>query len=195
MTTLTELGVAVLSAGDATEKARMSREAAAAWRASREAGAPLSLGGAPPPDAPARPERPELLDPREMPRRRRGGEAGRAALLHAIAHIELNAIDLHWDMAVRFADRDLPLGFFDDWVSAADDEAKHFGLLADRLAALGSSYGALPAHAGMWRAAADTKGDLLGRLAVVPMVLEARGLDVTPGMIDAFERAGDEKSA
>ncbi|MEM8753786.1 MAG: ferritin-like domain-containing protein, partial [Pseudomonadota bacterium] len=152
-------------------------------------------GGAPPPDAPARPERPELLDPREMPRRRRGGEAGRAALLHAIAHIELNAIDLHWDMAVRFADRDLPLGFFDDWVSAADDEAKHFGLLADRLAALGSSYGALPAHAGMWRAAADTKGDLLGRLAVVPMVLEARGLDVTPGMIDAFERAGDEKSA
>ena len=85
-------------------------------------------------------------------------------------------MDLHWDMAVRFGAERLPVGFLDDWVSAADDEAKHFNLLADRLDALGSHYGALPAHAGMWRAAEDTAGDLLGRLAVVPMVLEARGL-------------------
>ena len=194
MTTLTGLGAAVLCERDAHRKAALSREAAATWRAAREAGAALPLGDAAAPDAPGRPARPELLDPREMPKRRRGGAAGRIALVHAIAHIELNAIDLHWDMAVRFANADMPPGFVDDWVSAADDEAKHFGLLSDRLIALGSSYGALPAHAGMWRAAADTVDDLMGRLAVVPMVLEARGLDVTPGMIAAFAKAGDEET-
>ncbi|MEM7524302.1 MAG: ferritin-like domain-containing protein, partial [Pseudomonadota bacterium] len=170
------------------------RDGAARWRASRDAGAPLPIGDAPAPAAPDRPNAPVLLDPREMPKRRRGGVAGRIALLHAIAHIELNAIDLHWDMAVRFAQADFPIGFFDDWVSAADDEAKHFGLMSDRLIALGSSYGALPAHEGMWRAAAETMNDLQGRLAVVPMVLEARGLDVTPGMIEAFDKAGDAES-
>ncbi len=191
---LRERALDVLSEADAREKARKSRAHAAAWRAAREAGQ-AEAGEAAPPDAPARPARPELLDPREMPKRRRGGVQGRIALLHAIAHIELNAIDLHWDMAARFAGEGLPPGFADDWVSAADDEAKHFGLLADRLEALGSSYGALPAHAGMWRAAEETKGDLLARLAIVPMVLEARGLDVTPGMVAAFEAAGDEESA
>lgn len=192
--TLTARGAAVLATADAAEKARLSREAAAWWRAAREAGEAPPVGDTPPPDTPARPALPELLDPREMPKRRRGGVAGRIALLHAIAHIELNAIDLHWDMAVRFAGAGLPSGFFDDWVSAADDEAKHFSLLSARLAALGSSYGALPAHAGMWRAAEDTKSDLHARLAVVPMVLEARGLDVTPGMIEAFDNAGDSES-
>jgi uncharacterized ferritin-like protein (DUF455 family) len=97
-------------------------------------------------------------------------------------------------MALRFSDHGLPFGFFDDWVSAADDEAKHFSLLSDRLIALGSHYGALPAHAGMWRAAEDTVDDFMGRLAVVPMVLEARGLDVTPGMIASFEKAGDAET-
>ena len=193
--TLAALGVGVLTEPDAGRKAAKSREAAEIWRAARAAGAPLPLGRATPPLRPARPDEPALLDPRDMPRRRRGGQAGRIALLHAIAHIELNAVDLHWDVAVRFADVDLPLGFWDDWVSAADDEAKHFGLVSDRLEALGSHYGALPAHAGMWRAAEDTVDDLMGRLAVVPMVLEARGLDVTPGMIAAFEKAGDEESA
>lgn len=184
----------VLTEPDAREKARKSRAAAALWREAREAGQ-ARTGSIRPPDAPARPDRPELLDPREMPKRRRGGAAGRVALLHAIAHIELNAIDLHWDMAARFRSEGMPPGFADDWVSAADDEAKHFGLLADRLEALGSSYGALPAHAGMWRAAEETAHDLLARLAIVPMVLEARGLDVTPGMVAAFEAAGDEESA
>ncbi|MEM7544413.1 MAG: ferritin-like domain-containing protein [Pseudomonadota bacterium] len=178
--------------GDPHEKARKSRAAAAQWQTARASGAPLLIGKADPPLVPARPDAPALLDPRDMPRRRRGGVAGRIALIHAIAHIELNAIDLHWDMAVRFADQPMPMGFFDDWVSAADEEAKHFGLLSDRLTALGSHYGALPAHAGMWRAAEDTVDDIMGRLAVVPMVLEARGLDVTPGMITAFEKAGDD---
>ncbi|MGB0928822.1 MAG: ferritin-like domain-containing protein [Pikeienuella sp.] len=194
MNTLCDLGMAVLTCCDAREKARLSRAGAAEWLASRAAGAPLPLGKAQPPLRPARPAEPALLDPREMPKRRRGGVAGRIALLHAIAHIELNAIDLHWDIAVRFSETDLPLGFFDDWAQAADDEAKHFGLLADRLEALGSRYGALPAHEGMWRAAEDTVSDLHARLAVVPMVLEARGLDVTPGMIAAFEKAEDTDS-
>lgn len=192
--TLTALGCAVLQEGDPHEKARKSRAYAALWRDARAAGVPLSIGTSLPPLSPARPEQPELLEPRDMPKRGRGGVAGRVALIHAIAHIELNAIDLHWDMAVRFADQRMPMGFFDDWVSAADDEAKHFGLLSDRLIALDSHYGALPAHAGMWRAAEDTVDDFMGRLAVVPMVLEARGLDVTPGMIKSFRKSGDDET-
>ena len=129
-----------------------------------------------------------------MPRRRPGTAAGRIALLHAIAHIELNAVDLHWDIVARFAHVPMPAGFHDDWVRAADEESKHFGLLSDRLQALGSHYGALDAHAGMWRAANATAGDLMARLAVVPMVLEARGLDVTPGMIEMFRKADDPES-
>ena len=107
-----------------------------------------------------------------------------------MAHIELNAVDLHWDIIARFCHIDMPIGFYDDWVQASDDESKHFNLMSDCLEALGSHYGALPAHAGMWRAADDTVDDFLGRLAVVPMVLEARGLDVTPGMIEVFRKAG-----
>ena len=126
-----------------------------------------------------------------MPRRRPGTLAGRLALLHAVGHIELNAVDLHWDIIARFADVAMPMGFYDDWVKAADEEAKHFNLICDCLEAMGSHYGALPAHAGMWRAAEDTAGDFLGRLAVVPMVLEARGLDVTPGMIEIFRKSGE----
>ena len=129
-----------------------------------------------------------------MPRRRPGSAAGRIALLHAVAHIELNAVDLHWDIIARFGAIPMPPGFYDDWVRAADDEAKHFNLMCDCLEAMGSHYGALPAHAGMWRAAEDTAGDLLARLAVVPMVLEARGLDVTPGMIEIFRNAGERQA-
>jgi uncharacterized ferritin-like protein (DUF455 family) len=129
-----------------------------------------------------------------MPKRRPGSEHGRIALIHAVAHIELNAVDLHWDAVARFAETPLPLGYFDDWVQAADEESKHFNLLCDRLEALGSHYGALPAHEGMWRAAEDTAQDLLARLAVVPMVLEARGLDVTPGMIEIFRKANDTET-
>jgi uncharacterized ferritin-like protein (DUF455 family) len=129
-----------------------------------------------------------------VPRRRPGSPAGRIALLHAVAHIELNAVDLHWDVIARFAHVRMPPGFYDDWVRAADEESKHFGLMADCLEAEGSHYGALPAHAGMWRAAEDTAGDLMARLAVVPMVLEARGLDVTPGMIEVFRKAGAKRA-
>ena len=193
-TTLREMAVAVLSTANGREKTALSRAHAAAWFAARKAGTPLELGKATPPDRPARPARPELLDPRDVPRRRPGSPQGRIALLHAIAHIELNTVDLHWDLVARFHETDMPPGFYDDWVKAADEESKHFNLICDCLDAMGSHYGALPAHAGMWRAAEDTAADILGRLAVVPMVLEARGLDVTPGMIEIFERA-DERDA
>ena len=184
----------VLRTADPWEKTALSRATTAEWRTVREAGALPPIGRADPPDHPARPERPVLKPPRDVPRRRPGSPAGRIAMLHAIAHIELNAVDLHWDILARFAHVSMPPGFYDDWVQAADDESKHFGLLSDRLVALGSSYGALDAHAGMWRAATETAHDLPARLAIVPMVLEARGLDVTPGMIALFDKAGDPDS-
>ena len=128
-------------------------------------------------------------------RRRFGSRTGHVALLHALAHIELNAIDLGWDIVARFSSEALPRAFFDDWAEVAAEEAEHFALLADRLAALGAAYGDLPAHDGLWEAAAATAHDLLARLAVVPLVLEARGLDVTPDMIRRLDRAGDAESA
>jgi uncharacterized ferritin-like protein (DUF455 family) len=191
MVTLAEMAVEVLTTADGRQKTALGRAHAATWFAARAAGTPLPVGQAKPPDFPARPPRPELLSPRDVPRRKPGSPEGRIALLHAVAHIELNAVDLHWDIIARFTDQPMPPGFYDDWVKAADEEAKHFNLMCDCLEALGSHYGALPAHAGMWRAAEDTAHDLLARLAVVPMVLEARGLDVTPGMIDIFRKAKD----
>ena len=188
--TLAERAVAVLTTADGRAKAALSRAHAAAWSAARASGGAVEVGRADPPDRPARPEHPVLLSPRDVPQRGTGTEAGRIALLHAVAHIELNAVDLHWDIVARFTDTPMPPGFYDDWVKAADEESKHFNLICDCLEALGSHYGALPAHAGMWRAAEDTADDLMGRLAVVPMVLEARGLDVTPGMIGIFRKAG-----
>ncbi|MBL8671393.1 MAG: ferritin-like domain-containing protein [Alphaproteobacteria bacterium] len=173
-------------------KARMAGAAASAWTSgSVPVGAPV-----PAPARPGRPERPELLAPSRMPKRRVGGQAGRVALLHAVAHIELNAIDLAWDMVLRFGIGDgLPRAFLDDWVRVGADEARHFELLAGRLAALGARYGDLPAHDGLWSAAAATADDVKARLAVVPLVLEARGLDVTPGMIERLRAAGDDASA
>ena len=191
---LAPLAEAVLRTADGRAKAALALRDAADWAAARAAGAAAEIAAAAPPDRPARPEKPDLLDPRDVPRRRPGSEKGRIALLHAVAHIELNAVDLHWDIVARFTDTPMPLGFYDDWVKAAGEEARHFNLVCDTLEALGSHYGALPAHAGMWRAAEDTADDLMGRLAVVPMVLEARGLDVTPQMIAIFERAGDARA-
>lgn len=191
MTTLCDLAVEVLTTADGRDKTAKSRAAARLWFEAREAGQHLPIGAATPPDMPARPDQPELVEPRLVKRRRLGSVAGRAALIHAVAHIELNAVDLHWDIIPRFAHVPMPMGFYDDWVRAADEESKHFNLLCDRLEAMDSHYGAMPAHAGMFRAAQDTAQDFMGRLAIVPMVLEARGLDVTPGMIDAFAKHND----
>jgi len=194
MKPLAEMAVDVLMTPDGRAKTALSRDYAAQWKAARAAGEMPAIGTAHPPLHPARPAAPELLDPRDVPRRRPGSEKGRIALLHAVAHIELNAVDLHWDIIARFTDVDMPPGFYDDWVKAADEESKHFNLMCDCLEQLGSHYGALPAHKGMWRAAEDTAEDFMGRLAVVPMVLEARGLDVTPGMIEIFKKAGADSA-
>lgn len=191
---LAQMACDVLRTADGREKTALSHKHAATWFAAREAGEPLEIGRGDPPDQPSRPEKPELLSPRDVPRRRPGTGPGRIALLHAVAHIELNAVDLHWDIIARFCDTKMPMGFYDDWVKAADEESKHFNLMCDCLEAKGSHYGALAAHAGMWRAAEDTADDLLGRLAVVPMVLEARGLDVTPGMIKIFRNAKEDEA-
>ncbi len=188
---LPEAAVAVLWAADPAEKVKLTRAHAADW----QAGDMASIGPARPPRHPARPARPELRRPGDMPKRRPGGVRGRIALLHALAHIELNAIDLAWDLIARFAGEPLPCAVCDDWVDVALEEAKHFELLAGRLSELGAAYGDLPAHDGLWQAAEETAHDLLARLAVVPLVLEARGLDVTPAMIARLEAAGDLESA
>lgn len=143
------------------------------------------------PEVPGRPAAPELLLPSQMPRRgKAGSERGRAALWHAIAHIEFVAIDLALDMAGRFGAGMGP-GFVSDFLAVAADEAMHFAIIDRHLRRLGSFYGALPAHEGLWSAAYDTRHDVGGRLAVVPMVLEARSLDITPTTIERIRAAGD----
>jgi uncharacterized ferritin-like protein (DUF455 family) len=189
---LVDAACAVLAAAEPAAKVALSHRFAAAWRA----GALTICGTTHPPERPARPARPVLKPPRDMPRRRGSGSLqNRIALLHALAHIELNAIDLAWDLIARFAAPDLPRPFFDDWVDVADQEAAHHALVAERLAELGAAYGDLPAHDGLWEAAQATAHDLLARLAIVPLVLEARGLDVTPDMIDRLKRHDDAASA
>ncbi len=191
MTSLAAAARTVLLTADARAKAATSRAMAAA----RGAFALEHAFDAPMPQVPARPGQPELLAPNRMPKRGRGGsERGRFALLHALAHIELNAIDLAWDLVGRFG-AGLPRPFADDWVRVADDEARHFLMLDNRLRELGGAYGDLPAHDGLWQAAEATAHDLSARLAVVPQVLEARGLDVTPATAERLRRAGDVISA
>ncbi|HWT11495.1 MAG TPA: ferritin-like domain-containing protein [Allosphingosinicella sp.] len=181
----------VLLTADPGAKVKAARAAARAWRR----GALAHEFDVTMPDRPARPARPELLAPAKMPKRGKAGSArGRVAMLHALAHIEFSAIDLAFDMAGRFGAR-FPRAFADDWIAVGADEAIHFALLDRRLGTLGSGYGALPAHDGLWEAAEATAGDALARLAVVPMVLEARGLDVTPAIASSFETAGDPRSA
>lgn len=138
---------------------------------------------------PGRPQRPDLVHPSRVPSRGLGSPEGRVALLHAVAHIEFNAINLALDACWRF--RDLPDQYYRDWLSVAQDEARHFLMLNRRLSELGHAYGDFPAHNGLWEAAEKTRHDVLVRMALVPRVLEARGLDVTPGMIVRLQQVGD----
>lgn len=182
---------AALLTGEADAKIFAARKVARDWRLGR-------LGFEFPeemPDRPAWPAALECLPPARMPRRgKQGSERGRLALWHALAHIEFVAIDLALDMAGRFgAERGEE--FVSDFLSVAADEAMHFALLARKLASLGVRYGALPVHDGLWEAARDTSHDVAARLAIVPMVLEARALDVTPATLDRVRRAGDENGA
>lgn len=173
---------------------KLERTFAAAGAFARGALAIPGDAPAPTPIAmPGRPPRPRLVHPRELPRRGFGTDVGRAAFIHAVAHIEFNAIDLAWDAVYRF--RGLPAEYYADWVGVAADEARHFALLRTRLQALGHDYGDFDAHNGLWEMAEKTAGDGLARMALVPRVLEARGLDVTPGMIVKLRQLGDHETA
>ena len=143
-------------------------------------------------DTPGRPARPRLVAPRDLPRRRPGKVQGRASLLHALAHIEFNAINLAWDAVYRF--RGLPRAFYADWVGVAREEALHFQLLCGCLDSLGYAYGDFDAHNGLWEMACKTAHDPLVRMALVPRVLEARGLDVTPGILERLRKSGDARA-
>lgn len=190
MTTIARAIRTVLLTPDPQAKIAAARRAARDWRLGRLAHAfDIAM-----PDQPAAPAHPELLPPSQMPKRGGGSQRGRVALIHALAHIEFVAIDLAFDMAGRFGAQ-FDARFIDDWMKVGADEAMHFALLDRRLRALGSHYGALPAHGGLWEAAAATAHDVAARLAVVPMVLEARGLDVTPPTIARFQSAGDNATA
>lgn len=181
----------VLQSADPATKVMAARRAAREWRLGRLAHEFDETM----PDMPARPDRPLLLDPREMPRRGTGTSIPRRiALIHALAHIEFVAIDLAFDMIGRFGSQ-FPREFTDDWMRVGADEAMHFVLLDRRLRALDSSYGALPAHDGLWDAAKQTAYDASARLAIVPMVLEARGLDITLQTVERFRRQGDLMTA
>ncbi|WP_291842645.1 ferritin-like domain-containing protein [Maricaulis sp.] len=191
------LARSVLATAVPEAKADRARAVAALWR---NGDALLPTSGEAPADRPARPDRPVLVAPADVPRRRLNSSAGRVALLHAVAHIEFNAIDLAFDMVARYAldpalSDEVRRDFVDDWVGVGDDEARHFRLITGRLAELGAAYGDFPAHSGLWDAALATGDSLPARLAVAPLVLEARGLDVTPGMINRLASAGDADSA
>ncbi|RLN65095.1 hypothetical protein BBJ28_00018252 [Nothophytophthora sp. Chile5] len=140
------------------------------------------------PDHPARPEDVQVVAASKAK------QGSRKAFVHSLVHAESYAIDLMWDMVCRFVALDLPRAFYDDWVRIAGEEAQHFSSWAHRLTELGSFYGDLAGHEGLWDAAHETRGDLLARLAVVHLVHEARGLDVFPNAVKRFEKASDEES-
>ena len=181
----------VLQTASPAAKVMMARHAAREWRLGR-----LSHDfGETMPNIPARPDQPVLMQPRDMPRRGKGTSVPRRiALIHALAHIEFVAIDLAFDMIGRFGAQ-FPRAFTDDWMRVGAEEAMHFVLLDRRLRAMDSYYGALPAHEGLWDSARDTAHDVSARLAIVPMVLEARGLDVTLETVERFKQQGDKRTA
>lgn len=195
---LTQMAADILSRPDPWEKAERTLRFSQDWKRNCS----IVIGITEIPETPARPDKPELLPPKDTPRRRKGGTlANKISLLHALAHIELNAIDLAWDLMARFAylsDENAPEGsfslprpFFDDWIQVSEDEARHFLLISNRMKDFDTDYGDLTAHGCLWESAEATKDDFAARLAIVPMVLEARGLDVTPGMIAAMKKQGD----
>lgn len=191
---LREAARACLTCKDADEKVTLSRKTALAWE---QGSLDVTVGDSPrivtEPIAPGIPDCVSLVHPFDVPKRKISTERGKRAFTHAIAHIEFNAINLAWDCVWRFAD--MPHAFYDDWVRVAAEETEHFALLAERLSELDCAYGDLPAHNGLWEMAEKTSDDLTARMAMVPRYLEARGLDVTPGMIARMEKLHDQRSA
>ncbi|WIA44075.1 hypothetical protein OEZ86_010433 [Tetradesmus obliquus] len=199
--TLVGAALKVLRVGDPWQKAEFTHRAVVLWRSGD-----ISQVSAGPAESAAAPDRPHRLDdkvklvaPRDMPKLGKGGTlASRQALLHSLVHIESWAVDLSWDIIARFGSDpsyQLPRDFFDDFVQVAAEECSHFCSLAERLEAIGSHYGALPAHDGLWESASATAHSLPARLAVEHCVHEARGLDVLPGTVAKFRGNGDEETA
>lgn len=182
--------LAALTQADPAKKCRLAESLYRAWL-----GGGVGIDEAVPVlpiEAPGRPEKPVLVPPQAVPRRNIASARGRAALLHAIAHIEFNAINLALDAAYRF--RGLPKDFYGDWLKVAAEEALHFSLVAGHLQSLGHAYGDFPAHDGLWEMARKTAHDPLVRMALVPRVLEARGLDVQPAIAAKFESVNDARA-
>lgn len=183
-----EAAYACLRESDVDGKLQLTAQAQAEWPR-------LAPDDFPPPQAiadPGRPPRPELVSPRQVPRRPVTSIEGRAALLHAVAHIEFNAINLAWDAVYRF--RGLPPEYYADWAGIAAEEARHFSLIRQYLRDLGYEYGDFPAHGGLWEMAVETAHDPLTRMALVPRVLEARGLDATPRIQAKLRQVNDHRA-
>ena len=180
---------AALLTGEARAKVMATRALVREWRLGR-----LPSGfSANMPDHPAWPNALEVLDPSQMPRRGKGGSAkNRIALWHSLAHIEFVAIDLALDIVGRFGAQ-MDASFTADFLKVAADEAMHFAIIERHLASMGAAYGDLPVHGGLWQAAGETANDVGARLAIVPMVLEARGLDVTPPTLERIRSQGDAR--
>jgi uncharacterized ferritin-like protein (DUF455 family) len=193
ITSLRGGATAAIASPDLDAKTALAQETATRWFERR-----LSLRSPLDPplaDRPGRPAKPELVPPRAVEKRSLHTPNGRIALLHSIAHIELNAVDLALDIVARFATEPVPHSFFDGWMTVAFEEAKHFKMVRARLNDMGADYGDMPAHDGLWQAAHSTRNDLTARLAVVPLILEARGLDVTPSLQAKMRETGDLESA
>lgn len=179
-----EKAAAVTALHEAWQARQVSLDAGRAWAE------PLNEAGLS--GLPGRPDRPRLVAPRDLPARSPHTPEGHAALIHAVAHIEFNAINLALDAVWRFPG--LPEAFYGDWLRVAREEALHFSLLQAHLRSLGYAYGDFEAHDGLWMMTAKTAHDVMARMALVPRLLEARGLDATPPMQARLRRAGDHRA-
>ncbi|XP_068664106.1 uncharacterized protein [Aristolochia californica] len=189
---LAEWGTLVLSTSDPLVKSRLSHIAYSLWRQGS-----LPVGESVPPEIPARPSKPALVPTKEVPAPKNSGLPLNAYMLHNLAHVELNAIDLAWDTVVRFSSCRAELGeqFFSDFVHVADDESRHFSWCCQRLSELGFNYGDMPAHNLLWRECERSSGSVAARLAVIPLVQEARGLDAGPRLVQKLMGFGDHRTS
>ncbi|KAJ8752114.1 hypothetical protein K2173_001789 [Erythroxylum novogranatense] len=189
---LAELGTLVLSTSDPLTKSKLSHLAFSKWCTEK-----LPIGSCVPPSTPARPDIPVLVSPKEIPAPKDSGLPLNAYMLHNLAHVELNAIDLAWDTVVRFSSisQILGEGFFDDFAHVADDESRHFAWCSQRLSELGFKYGDMPAHNLLWRECEKSSDNVAARLATIPLVQEARGLDAGPRLVQKLIGCGDHKTS
>ncbi len=189
MTTLLQRTQQCLDSCEPAEKVALTHQLYADWQAGKvsidRSEVPRPIGEV------GRPDKPELVAPKDVPKRSMNTEEGRVILCHALAHIEFNAINLALDAVYRFTE--MPEAFYGDWLRVADEEATHFTLLENYLQKRGSYYGEYRAHNGLWEMAQLTAHDVMIRMALVPRVLEARGLDVTPGILKKLQQAGDQE--